>query len=229
MERNGTTLPLLFTHVTADIWLPRTSVINIRPHARNHSSAPCSYRHAEPLLSRKLQYFSHHVTLTIRSHTVVVLRCTVSMKQARQICHRIITTQKDNERKFGVFKMRDFTYQVIIKLICYTYSSRNESLYFTSFRSKMPGDQRVGKAAHKETYTAQTVARCLGCYVGNVFGLHSACVCPTPKLVTRAKSTDRSRPLHFPTVYFPSPRNKDEIKAGERCILHSKCLCNVNL
>jgi hypothetical protein len=61
---------------------------------------------------------------------------------------------------------------------------------------KGKGISGVGEVADKETYTVNTiniisprqyfVARCLSSYIGNVFGLHSICVCfpSTRKLMT---------------------------------------------
>jgi hypothetical protein len=60
----------------------------------------------------------------------------------------------------------------------------------------MQGDRGMGGVADKEAYTVHAmhtifqrqyfVAHCLISYIGNVFGLHSTCVCfpSTRKLVT---------------------------------------------
>jgi hypothetical protein len=78
------------------------------------------------------------------------------------------------------------------------YSRRDETVCSKSVRTKRHGNQRGGGGgvADKEAYTVQAfniiserhyfVSRCLNSFVGNVFGLHSACVCfpSTRKIVT---------------------------------------------
>jgi hypothetical protein len=69
-------------------------------------------------------------------------------------------------------------------------------------RSKRQGDHRGGRVADKKACTVHTtniisqrqyfVARCLSSYVGNVFGLHSICVC----LASDVGETHSSVPGH---------------------------------
>jgi uncharacterized membrane protein len=71
----------------------------------------------------------------------------------------------------------------------------------------------VGGVADKEVYNALIIsqrqyfiARCLSFYIGNVFGLHSICVCFTSarRLVTYAKGTVWSRVL-YSSVFARDP------------------------